>query len=74
MNKENFLFFGIILISVLVIGFIIFSFLTKPISNEDSEKTAFFSLEECKEAGFSKEECFKLNPIQLKKILSETNG
>ncbi len=74
MDKETMLVFGVIGIVLVVFAFIAFSWLTTPLNKQVTGENAFFSLEDCKEANFSKDECFKLSPTQLKKILREKNG
>ncbi len=74
MEKETLLVFGVIAIALLVVGFIAFSWLTAPLNPAARGDNTFFSLEECQQAGFSKEECFKLSPGQLKKVSRQKNG
>lgn len=74
MDKETLLVFGVIGLAVLVLGFIGFSWLTTPLNQSVSGENAIFSLEDCKKAGFSKEKCFSLSPVQLKKVLRGIDG
>ena len=66
--------FGVIGLVLIVFGFLAFSWLTTPINQGVKGESAFFSLEDCEKAGFSKDECFSLSTAQLKKVLRLKNG
>lgn len=74
MDRDTMLVFAMIGIVIIVLGFIAFSWLTTPLNQSIKGDNTFFSLEECEKAGFLKNECFKLSPAQVKKVLREKNG
>jgi hypothetical protein len=74
MDKETILVFGIIGIVFIVLGFIVFSWLTTPLNQVVEGENTIFSLEDCEKAGFTKDDCLSLSPTQLKKVLRKKSG
>lgn len=74
MEKETIIVFGVIGIVFVVLSFMAFSWLTTPLNQGVEGENTIFSLEDCEKAGFTRDECLKLSPNQLKKVLRQKNG
>lgn len=72
MSIEDLLVYGTIGLVIIVIGFMLYSSFTLPLTIQTNAR--IFSLEECTTAGFTKQECFKLSEEQLKKIRGQENS